>query len=674
MSAHKIPENTKHDTVKCVEKIFVSRRDEIVRLLSDMYFSSAFDNVHTLNPRRLARYGNEEYQHIVSYLSSPNNETVREIGANRAAEGLGIRSVMKSSAFWTQLCLEGIEREECQSLREVIAAVSDYNASYIEGFVEEQKRKTIQQQKEMRQALSTALGEQREALFIRNYSIRSSINAILLANLEGHVTYVNPSFINMWNYRDLAEVLKIGNIADVAGEGVEAVIRSLADTESWRGELELKRRDGAKFDVEMSASQIIDDNDNLLGTVASFVDVTERKRIEQQFRVSQKMNALGQLAAGITHDFNNMFSVTKGYLQLILKEVKEDSRLYDDVRQIKVAVDRCAGLTKQLQYFARGVVGERNPLNINIIIKETYDLLRHAFPPGIEIVLLPDDEIWTLEADASQLSHVIINFCVNARDAIMEKLNTKSAGDGKEPERGVITIKTRNVHFDRASASRYLGAAPGKYVHLSISDNGIGMSKEILDRVFEPFYTTKRNQKNTGLGLSIIYGIIENLKGHIDVLSRPGQGTTFNVFLPASEESVMEWEKERARPPILGSEKTILIVDDELQLLEITSRFLKQYGYQVLAAQNGSEALKIYRKSKDQISLVLLDVVMPEMRGEVCFREIRALNPNAKVLLMTGFTNDDSSYHAVRNEAVGLIEKPFDLYQMLEMIKSLLQA
>ena len=616
----------------------------------------------------------KEYENFVIYLSDRSNIRPYDIGANAANDGLCIQSILKMNSFLVQFCLENLYCQNNSLMQDVLDAISGYISLYIEGFTSAQKQDTIRQQMEMRQALSTAFNEQREELFISNYSIKSAINGILLTNLEGNVIYVNPSFINIWKYDNADEVLKIGKISDVAGKEVGDIFASLVNVKSWRGEIQLARKDGTKFDVEMSASQIVDDLGNILGTVASFADITERKKIELQFRMSQKMNALGQLAAGITHDFNNMFSVVKGYLQLLLLEAEEGSQQFQDVYQIKIAMDRCASLTKQLQYFARGVVGEINPVNLNSIIKETYELLTHSFPPGIDIVLFLTDEIWTLEADPSQLSHVIINFCVNARDAITAKMGLTSCEEATENYKGVITIKTRNITLDGVSESRYLEVAPGKYVYLSISDNDIGMSSEVLDRLFEPFYTTKGSHKNTGLGLSIIYGIVEKLKGHIEVQSESGQGTTFEVYLPTSDACVVECEKEKISPSSTLKENTVLIIDDETQLLEITSRFLKQNGYEVFTAENGEKAVSIYREAKDIIGLVVLDVVMPDMGGEACFREIRKINPNAKVLLITGFTNDDSSYYEIKGDVVGIVEKPFDLYKLTETIRNALQT
>ena len=663
-----------HDPGGPLRELFSLYRDTIVRELNGIFFSYTFQNSYPLSFERLSVYGEEEFRHFEAYLTRRNPETVSVHGRMRAEEGLCIQAVLSMFFYYIRFFNTHAEvRDDRNSAQTGLDAVFAYAAAYVEGYSSAQRNKIIQQQKEIRQALSIALAKQREMLFVRDQSIKSSINGMLITDLNNRVTFVNPSFLDLWKYDDEDAVLKTGDLKEIAGEEVEKTFRFLAERGSFRGELQLENREGGKFDVEMSASRIVDGQGSVFGTMASFVDISDRKRIEAQFRRSQKMNALGQLAAGITHDFNNMFAVVKSYLQLVMMDAEEDSQLFEDLQQIKIAVERSSALTKQLQYFARGVSGERHPVDLNEIIKENRELLRHTLPPEIEIILLLENELWTLMGDASQLSHVLVNFCVNARDAVMEKFAAAVQSGEVGAAKGRVEIRTRNICVDSPGTDVPVGIEPGRYILMTVEDNGTGMSLETQERLFEPFYSTKKSSKNSGLGLSIIYGIVENQKGCIDVHSELGRGSTFDVYLPALdiEEGRDAGDVDRSGAP--AKQDTVLIVDDEPQLLDVVSRFLNRHGYKVITAENGLEGVEAYKKARAGIGLVILDIVMPEMNGESCLREILKIDPQAKVILLTGFTNEETFYESMRNDIVGIVEKPFDLFKLTDTIKRALQ-
>ncbi|MBN1351567.1 response regulator [candidate division KSB1 bacterium] len=590
---------------------------EIARQINGILFSLMFDNIHTLHPRRLRELGDEESKAFLRFLTYHDLRQVSEFGKKRAHEGLSLKSILSIGSFLNQFCAKEIGARSSDLLQVASKSINICLTEYTKGYFAESRKQTLQQQKELSRVLSNALAGQRRELLIRNHAINASINAILLADFEGKVTYVNSAFLSLLGYSDIDEVQAIENVGVLVDEKVEKIFKSLPQIKNWRGELKIERNALMMLEVEMFASVIQDEGNNLIGAMASFVDITERKRLEAQFRQAQKMDALGHLAGGIAHDFNNLLTAIGGYLELISLDADKSSQLYKDIMQIKVAVDRGSGLTKQLRYFAREASGERTPVNLNSLIIESHDLYKLTFPPEINIILKLESELWTIDADPSRISHVLMNFCVNARDAIQENNLQKKPKNSLESADGTVTIQTQNVTLDDESASRFLKASPGQYVCLSIADTGIGMSDKVIDRVFEPFFTTKKDQKGTGLGLSIVYGIIEKHKGFIDIQSKLGEGTTFKVYFPVSVAADIIPHDRDARPASISSKEavkvTILVVDDESQILNLVSRILKKCGYEVITAKSGKNALSIYEKQNGNISLVILDMIMPEI-------------------------------------------------------------
>jgi two-component system, cell cycle sensor histidine kinase and response regulator CckA len=312
-------------------------------------------------------------------------------------------------------------------------------------------------------------------------------------------------------------------------------------------------------------------------------------------------------------------------------------------------------------------------VDMNAIVEECHTLLGHAFPPSIGFRLDLEEFLWPVEADPSQMSHMIINLCVNARDAILVG-DVREDGDGFPlGQGGTITIVTRNHVLDAASATIHVKAVPGPYVHITVSDTGAGMTQEVLDRLFEPFYSTKKMKKNSGLGLSIIYGIVDKLNGFIDVESRLGEGSAFHIYLPRSEASHAEEDVSEEASTSILQESTILIADDEQALLNIAERYLTAHGFEVLSARNGREAVSLFEKEKARIGVVVLDMIMPEMDGETCLKEIRKMDADIDVILMTGFTADKSLIERMKEQSDVLIEKPFDLDRLCKLLKTMTQ-
>ena len=380
-------------------------------------------------------------------------------------------------------------------------------------------------------------------------------------------------------------------------------------------------------------------------------DITERQRaqkeitgLEEQLRQSQKMEAIGRLAGGIAHDFNNLLTLIKGYTQLSLFELKEKTPLKDDMEGIKKASERAADLIRQLLAFSRRQVMEMKVLDLNALVRDLDKMLRRVIGENIELVILLTDDLGKVKADPGQIEQVILNLAVNARDAM--------------PFGGKLTIETANVEVDGPFSRAHIGASPGRYVRLAVRDTGVGMTPEVQERVFEPFFTTKEKGKGTGLGLSTVYGIVKQSGGHIWVDSAPGQGTTFKIYLPRVEELAEELAEKVQREDLPRGRETVLVVEDDAEVRQLSMRILNRQGYRVWQAVNGVEALRICEQQKEPIDLMLTDVVMPQMGGKELAEKVQLLRPQMKVLFTSGYL-DDEIVHKILNSGNQFLKKPF---------------
>jgi len=406
----------------------------------------------------------------------------------------------------------------------------------------------------------------------------------------------------------------------------------------------------------VSAYPLFDEQGQVSGSVHVLKDITERKQLEAQLRQAQKMEAIGQLAAGICHDFNNLLTPMGGFADLLLWKAPEGSQQQKYLRQIKTAAERAADLTGQLLLFTRQARGERRSVQLNSVVEETRDLLERSIPKEITIELDLASGLWMVEADFSQISQVLMNLCLNACDAM--------------PDGGTLTLETRNVTLDEEWARAMLEAQPGRYVRLSVSDTGSGMSPEVQARLFEPFFTTKEVGQGTGLGLSVIYGIVKGHDGFINVYSQEGRGSTFHVYLPTIELVVEEREIEEW--DLATGTETILVVDDEEMVRALGQAVLELCGYTVLMAEDGLQALEVYRAHRGEIALVVLDVIMPKLGGQECLRRLREMDPQVKVLISTGYTAKGLAQELVAEGALGVVEKPFQIRDFAAAVRAAL--
>jgi signal transduction histidine kinase/ActR/RegA family two-component response regulator len=394
------------------------------------------------------------------------------------------------------------------------------------------------------------------------------------------------------------------------------------------------------------------------------IEIAERKQAEvslksqtEQLIHAQKMEAVGTLAGGIAHDFNNILLVITGYCELLLMSLRTTDQHYASVQVIQKAAFRAADLVKQMLTFSRASETNPAPMKLNLQIEDEVSLLDRTIPKTIEIRMDLDPELKMINADSTQIDQIVLNLAINARDAM--------------PEGGTLTLRAGNVTLDEDFCSRNLEVSPGEYVELSVSDTGTGMEKSIQERIFEPFFTTKDPGSGTGLGLSMVFGIVKAHGGHITCHSQPGAGTTFSVYFPVAEE-VQEAKDGLIKKPDHKGNETILIVDDEEMIRKFAGEMLEIIGYTVMTAENGLKALEIYSQQAETIDLVILDLNMPIMNGIECLEAMAAVNPGLKALIATGYWVDSETKERLAKHAKGLISKPFKTDEFLRLIRKIL--
>jgi two-component system, cell cycle sensor histidine kinase and response regulator CckA len=405
------------------------------------------------------------------------------------------------------------------------------------------------------------------------------------------------------------------------------------------------KKDGTQIHVALTLSPIKDMDGKVIGVSNVARDVTESKHLEGMFRQAQKMEAVGQLAGGVAHDFNNLLGVILGYTGLLLDRLSPDDPQRKDIEQIQKAGDRAALLTRQLLAFSRKQVLQPKVLDLNAVVAGAEKLLQRLIGENIELLAVLSPELCRVKADPGQIEQIIMNLAVNARDAM--------------PAGGKLTIETSNVEFDKDSAALHPSTLPGLHAMLAVTDTGCGMDAKTKAHIFEPFFTTKEFGKGTGLGLSTVYGIVKQSGGSVWVYTELGIGTTFKIYLPCVDAALeIESPNDKVESVVVGSQ-TILIVEDDAALLQITHRSLEKLGYVILAARNPQEAIEISESHTGPIHLMVTDVVLPGMSGAKLASHLSAPRPEMKVLYVSGYTDDTIFRHGVLERGLVFLQKPF---------------
>ncbi len=477
---------------------------------------------------------------------------------------------------------------------------------------------------------------------------------------DGRYVYANPTFVQIFGYETSDDMIGLPVEMLYASESKKSVLEKFAGGTGKGDRVSHYEATGvtkAKKLVDVDGWITSIDYYGKQAFLTFIIDVTESKSLRLQLLQSQKMEAIGTLAGGIAHDFNNILTIILGFSELLLVNKEKDQLEYADLQKILHAARKGSDLIQRLLAFSRKAESNPRPINLNHQVEQIKDMLARTIPKMIEIELGLADGLSATNADPTQIDQVLMNLAVNARDAM--------------PVGGKLTIKTTNVTLNEDYCRGHVGVNPGNYVLLAVSDTGHGMDEETLRHIFEPFYTTKKAGKGTGLGLAVVYGIIRQHGGYVTCDSRPDAGATFKVYLPAVLNTAAS-ERPTEKSTLLAGTETILLVEDEEPIRDLGRRILEQSGYTVLTASDGMEALDLYNKDKDRIALAILDLIMPRMGGKECFRELLKVNPQVKVLLTSGYTSGGTLKDATELGASGFVGKPYDIGQMLKTIRETL--
>jgi PAS domain S-box-containing protein len=486
-------------------------------------------------------------------------------------------------------------------------------------------------------------------------------------DLEGRVIFVNPSAARMLGYEvgeligeihhDKVHYLKPDRTPYPSEEC--PVYAAYKDGSVHYGEDEVFwRKDGTSIPIDYVSTPIIEKG-KLKGAVVTFSDISDRRKLEEQLLQAQKMEAIGQLAGGIAHDFNNILTAIIGFGNLLQMEISKNSPLNTYLTRILSSAQRAANLTQGLLAFSRRQIISPKPVNLNEVIKVLENLLPRLIGEDIELSILLKDKDLIIMADSTQIEQVLMNLATNARDAMLQG--------------GSLTIRTDIAEFDSDFIKAQGFGRPGSYALISVEDTGEGIDEKTKEKIFEPFFTTKEVGKGTGLGLSMVYGIIKQHDGYINVYSEPGRGTTFKIYLPLIKSKVEEI-KPSDLSVLKGGAETILVAEDDTLVRELTKEVLTWFGYKVLEAIDGEDAIRVFNENKDKIQLLILDVIMPKKNGKEVYNEIKKVKPDIKAIFTSGYTADYIHKKGIMEERLNFILKPISPDKLLIKVREVLNS
>jgi len=482
-------------------------------------------------------------------------------------------------------------------------------------------------------------------------------DAINVRDLDNRVRFWSQGAERLYGWTAAEAVgKKISELVykDLSSE-FEVAVNETLEKGSWQGELEKVSKTGKKIIVASRWTLVRDESGQPKSILVVSSDITEKKQLERQFYRAQRLESLGTLASGIAHDLNNVFTPILMISQLLpLKFNDIDRQTQELLNTLEDSTKRGVDLVKQILTFARGTEGKHIVLQVGHLLKEVAKIAQQTFPKSIKIrTEIPANSLWSVKADPTQLHQVLINIIVNARDAM--------------PNRGMLSICAENRFIDQTYAGMNLDAHVGNYTVITIADTGIGIPPEIIDRIFDPFFTTKEVGKGIGLGLSTVLGIVKNHGGFLQVLSEVGKGTQFQVYLPAADQTATEVTTETEL--FRGNGELILIVDDESAVRQITTASLEEHNYKTLVAGDGIEAIALYATHREEISVVLMDMMMPTMDGAIASRTLRKMNPQVEIIAMSGLTSTDAIANATSSGVKQFLPKPFTAKELIAALQ-----
>ncbi|APF19982.1 signal transduction histidine kinase, nitrogen specific, NtrB [Caldithrix abyssi DSM 13497] len=495
-----------------------------------------------------------------------------------------------------------------------------------------------------------------------------SADVIFVATPSGRILDMNPAGVKLFGFKSLNDVLKVkaGDLYLNPEDHVKFMkaIEKKGFVKDY--ELTLKNRDGQKILVLVTAGAVKNEAGKIVAYEGIMRDVTEKKQLEQQLFQAQKMESIGLLTGSIAHDFNNILTAINGYAEMIRRGLPDDHEMQAFIQNILRSGRRAENLIRQLLAFSRKQLIEPRVVNLNQIIDDLKKMLRQLINEDIELVTQLAEDVPPIKADPGQIEQMLVNLIINSRDAL-NHLSDPGV-------RKMIKVQTEKVVLDEDFVSRHAGSREGEYVRISISDNGIGIPEEIQDKIFEPFFTTKSEGKGTGLGLSTVYGIIKQNGGSIYLESAPGQGTTFHIYWPVSEEEQDKSERDETSEISTKAQESIMVVEDDPDVRELACTFLKNLGYKVYAAENGARALEIIKQNNlvNELDMVFSDMVMPVMGGDQLAEEIKELNPNIKILLTSGYTDSQLMKTGLLSRGYRFLHKPYTIQQMAKKVRAIL--
>ncbi len=491
--------------------------------------------------------------------------------------------------------------------------------------------------------------------------INSSADAIVIADLKGITKYVSPSFESLFGW-SLNEIIgkEIPFIPEHEKRIHKALMKEVVDKGKTCQCFETERytRDGQSLNVSLSVSRFSDHDRTPAGILYVLRDISEKKKLETQLLQAQKMEAIGILAGGIAHDFNNTLQAMFGCAEILLMDKDKDHPDYSKLETIEKSIQRASDLTKRLLIFGRKMETKFEPVDINNEVVQVSEILNRTIPKMIEIKIHLNKDIKMINADPGQLEQILMNLGINARDAM--------------PEGGTLEFSTEQVVIKKDFCNLHPGSKPGEYIRLTIADNGMGMDKHTLKHIYEPFFSTKKKGEGTGLGLAMVYGIVKSHGGYITCSSKPGKGTAFEIYFPALYCYNSKIPHQEKIPNLKGENETILFVEDDDVNREIAKELLTEFGYNVIAAHDCESAFEYYQNNRKKIELIISDLIMPGIGGKKLLENILQVNPDAKVIIASGYNTGESAQKVREWGAREFISKPYEMNSMLRVVREVL--